>query len=615
MAYDPPASEPHQAAYTSSYPSFFEDGKYDSRYERSAPYPYPVKGRSRASSSVASGEGQQPIQHAIGNAFDRSDAARVVDPSLIAQITAEVKRSVLQDIKSGVLDQLGQPGPGPVPAQQHPPPKAPGSVPPRDVYTPPSPNAEFANRHFASVESVDEYDDLTPDIHDDTPTPRFERSAPIDIPPHEQASVRPTAPRLATDDYTPIEKMWQRLFSPDGQPLPRLGQFLRGLALHLVEDYEPKNSLVIQPHKMLAFYEEVQLDDEIFPWQTIFGKLPYSSLGKIYRDMRCQHHLIQEHPAEQPYIPALTPEGFQEWMTAMIQAYPDIEYRRLAKAVLNMPISNADDRKERFPKQLPRRLFPDTANLQAQQRCAANLAVDGCGPLRQAATFPPPPPKDQPNTSVPPMERERSPYATRADSKDFESQSEDEFSPSVPIERQRKPYSAAPGGGKLHEDEIRQNMPTEPSSPHKRRQSDLRQSQYSGSLPKDQYYHPHPTSATHGGHRRPRSPSLPSYGSQSEPTVRDVPNMYYTSNMKEPGADTRRYSKDSDGGSKRYEHHRKSTAGMDGSFDAQPHRRSTAGMDGSFDSQPRSIYDDDDHRGRGTGNSGYGDYGYGAQRF
>ena len=39
---------------------------------------------------------------------------------------------------------------------------------------------------------------------------------------------------MMTEDYTPIEKMWQRLFEADGQPLPRLGQLLRGLALHLV---------------------------------------------------------------------------------------------------------------------------------------------------------------------------------------------------------------------------------------------------------------------------------------------------------------------------------------------------------------------------------------------
>jgi hypothetical protein len=35
-----------------------------------------------------------------------------------------------------------------------------------------------------------------------------------------------------------------------------------------VEDYEPKRSLVITPAKMLKFYEEVKLRDEIYPWQS-----------------------------------------------------------------------------------------------------------------------------------------------------------------------------------------------------------------------------------------------------------------------------------------------------------------------------------------------------------
>jgi hypothetical protein len=35
-----------------------------------------------------------------------------------------------------------------------------------------------------------------------------------------------------------------------------------------VEDYEPKNSLVISPAKMLKFYEEVKLKDETYPWQS-----------------------------------------------------------------------------------------------------------------------------------------------------------------------------------------------------------------------------------------------------------------------------------------------------------------------------------------------------------
>ena len=59
----------------------------------------------------------------------------------------------------------------------------------------------------------------------------------------------------------------------------------------------------------------------------------------MYRDMRCQHHFIQDRETELPHIPALTPHGFQEWMTAMILAYPATEYERLAKAVLDMPVS------------------------------------------------------------------------------------------------------------------------------------------------------------------------------------------------------------------------------------------------------------------------------------
>lgn len=44
-------------------------------------------------------------------------------------------------------------------------------------------------------------------------------------------------------------------------------------------------------------------------------------------------------------------------MTLLIQAHPEKEYRRLRKAVLDMPISNPDKR-ERFPKEVSRRLFP-----------------------------------------------------------------------------------------------------------------------------------------------------------------------------------------------------------------------------------------------------------------
>ena len=77
----------------------------------------------------------------------------------------------------------------------------------------------------------------------------------------------------------------------------------------------------------------------------------------MYRDLKCQHHLVQEQNNQRPDIPGFTPVGFERWMTLLIQAHPEEEYRRLQKAVLDMPISNPDKR-ERFPKDISRRLFP-----------------------------------------------------------------------------------------------------------------------------------------------------------------------------------------------------------------------------------------------------------------
>ncbi|KAF1852154.1 uncharacterized protein K460DRAFT_351984 [Cucurbitaria berberidis CBS 394.84] len=594
MAYrDQP--EPHQAPYSSSY-----EGSYESRpyHDRNPQYQFPTNQTSRASSSAASDghqqPAQQPLKNAIGNAFDKSDAARVVDPDLIAQITAEVKRSVLDEIKLGVMAGATQPQPAPVSPQQYVPPSPASmsaSVPPRDLYTPPSPkHTDFHSQAAATADPLLRDPLLSGD--DDAPTPRCGRSAPVDIP-QERSSARPThAPRMATDDYTPIEKMWQRLFDPDNQPLPRLGEFLRGLALHLIEDYEPKKSLVISPSKMLKFYEEVKIKDEICPWQAIFGELSYSSLSKIYRDMRCQHHLIQEHPAEQPYIPALTPQGFQEWMTAMIQAYPDAEYERVAKAVLDMPISNADDRKERFPKELPRRMFPTTENLQAQQRCAAALSSEGVGPLRKSPTFPPPPPKSQ-AAPAPSLERERSPYVSQPESRSFESEDEPK-STSAPIERQRQPYAATPGAGKTYDDDLSRSTHSEAAANTQRRRAQSTTGQQPwGPQPTDAYQS---RAGSTANTRRTRSPSFSNYGTQSDPSFRDIPASYYASNLPDIDDDPRRYSKDADG--KRHDRH----------------RRSTGGTNGSLDSQARSVYDDDDYRGRG-GSNGYDSRGYDFRRY
>ncbi|KAF2689117.1 hypothetical protein K458DRAFT_427352 [Lentithecium fluviatile CBS 122367] len=585
-----------------SYPSSY-DHNYDPRpYNQESQFCESRRPVSRSSSLAHSDSHpppiQQPLKNALNNAFDKSDSARAVDPDLIAQITAEVKKSVLDEIKmSGMagVTGTGQPAaPQPYAVQ---PPLPTTSLPPRNVYTPPSPKHVDLSSNVSASPDVLTRDPLF-DGADDTPTPRHLRSPPVDTSHERTRSRPPPAARMPTEEtYTPIEKMWQRLFDQQGQPTARLGQFLRGLAVHLIEDYEPKKSLVISPAKMQKFYNDVRLNQEIYPWNTIFGKLSYSTLSKIYREMRCQHHLIQEHSADQPQIPALTPDGFQEWMTIMIQAYPDAEYERLSRAVLDMPISNADDCKERFPKELPRRLFPNQEHLHAQQRCAAVLSAEGVGPLRRAPTFPPPPPINPSTTAHQGLERERNPYVGQSDTRAVES--EDEHEPlSIPIERERKPYSAAPGGGKFYEDEHSRSVPPEVSMHEQRRrtQSTASQSQWipPAGAPHQQA---NPRTGSQANGRRPRSPSFSSYGTRSDPAnVQNIPGSYYTSNVYDSEEENRRFAKDA-------EIRRNEWAGRHES-DAGHHRRSTTSTDSSFGSQPRSVYEDEYYRGRG-GNNGY----------
>ncbi|KAF2708272.1 hypothetical protein K504DRAFT_382131 [Pleomassaria siparia CBS 279.74] len=569
----------HQTSYPSTYDQTYESRTYqtaaygDSHYQE----PLPRRSGSRASSTAPTDGPQQPLYNALNNAFDKSDTARGVDPDLIAQITAEVKKSVLDEIKLNGVSVAGLHQPAPAPLQAYvsqSPTSTSASYPSRNVHTPPSPkHTDYSGQSHGSASPDSLAYDPMFDGSGDTPTPRDHggRNAPVDIP-NDASRTRPAAASRMSYDFTPIEKMWQPLFDPQGLPTPRLGQFLRGLAVHLIDDYNPKKSLVIPPCKMLQFYNDVKLSDEIYPWQNIFGKMPCSSLTKIYRELRCEHHFVQENLAGVPIVPALTPRGFEAWMTVMIQAYPDTEYERLSKAVLDMPISNADDCKERFPKELPRRLFPNQENLQSQQRCAAILFAEGVGPLRRAPSFPPPPPMSHSNGPLPALERERSPYATKpADSRAVESDGEDDSPLSMPLERERKPYSSTPGGGKTYEDDRCQNMPPNSAQEnHNRTQSTASQSQY--------------RKYSQANDRRPRSPSFSSYGTRSDPNImRSDPKVnYQPSRLYDSEEDNRRFSKNA-------EMKRNDWARRQAEDDSNPaagghQRRSTTGIDSSYDS-------------------------------
>lgn len=196
---------------------------------------------------------------------------------------------------------------------------------------------------------------------------------------------------------------------------------------------------------------------------AIFRDLTSTKLSRLYQDLECQHHLVQDRENSVPTIPGLTAIGFATWMTTMILARPDEEVERLQKAVMEMPISNADDQKERFPKEISRRLFPKTEDRQAGDKIkrafpAEARSIPPAGGRNDHARSdnikPPPPgatadrqhyanyapdPRDYPQRSQTKIERERAPYCGSPS----ESAIDDRPLPPGGIERERKPYSGA----------------------------------------------------------------------------------------------------------------------------------------------------------------------------
>ncbi|PTB75223.1 hypothetical protein M440DRAFT_1336032 [Trichoderma longibrachiatum ATCC 18648] len=179
---------------------------------------------------------------------------------------------------------------------------------------------------------------------------------------------------------------WTALFNERDEPTPALGRFLRGVANYIIAEYAPIDSLVITPDKLFKFYTRYRLDNEFFPFQRVFDTRYHKSLRGIsflFTDLRCEHHLVQHSIASKPCIPALTPTGFEDWMTLMIRAFPDREARRLDLVLADVPLFS-DDRTsssrsspsygQRLPRELPRELFPERGHARAFDLLASSFA-------------------------------------------------------------------------------------------------------------------------------------------------------------------------------------------------------------------------------------------------
>lgn len=165
-------------------------------------------------------------------------------------------------------------------------------------------------------------------------------------------------------EMTAIDMRWGVLFEKDGTHTKRMEHVVRGLANYIIEEFMPQRSIVIPPEKMAAFYSHHRLERETFPFTALFrarSKDFHMALEGLYEDLDCQYFLVQADDRSQHNVPALTPQGFMQWLITMIQAYPDEEGKRLDKVVSALPIeadSLLDGKPERLPKQISRYLLP-----------------------------------------------------------------------------------------------------------------------------------------------------------------------------------------------------------------------------------------------------------------
>jgi hypothetical protein len=526
----------------------------------------------------------QGVYDAVSSAFDNSTAANQLPEEVIRQITEQVRSQVIDSLKKDGYSAAPPPASAPPQAPTFPPPPSTAlpkreSPPARDEYltsppprgsghSSPSPvrgdstrsgQSETLGRDSFATSNGDGRSDIRDskiEMKENLASRYGDRSEPDHMP------RRPTISSLKTNEEpTTLEKIWQPLFGFNGEPTERLGQFLRGLALHIIDDYEPKKSLVITPAKLRKFYEEVKLSDETYPWHNVF-RLSNDTIGRIYRQLRVEHFYTQERIDEPPAIPALTPVGFQRWMTLLIQAHPQAEFDRLAQAVRDMPINNADDPKERFPKELSRRLLPKYDDLATRQYCSAALRADGQITLPKHTVFPPPPPQVQSaREREPPRgfgDRERTPYANQpnphdsAIHSDTDEAEDDKHKPSIQIERERKPYVAKEGAGKIYENEgassSRTPQPEMSSASSKHRPNSMfverdlgnhsdssRASDYTAASV------PHRARTYSKSSRRPRSPTSTAGFVKSDSSVDGIPANYYASNLYSKDREEDRY--------------------------------------------------------------------------
>lgn len=143
-------------------------------------------------------------------------------------------------------------------------------------------------------------------------------------------------------------------------------------------------------------------------------------------------------------------------MTVQILANPGEEFERILQTVEQMPISNADNQQERFPKKISRKLFPRSGDSKYHRQFERAIRDDdgvtssGSLPTESSTSMRRESMVGSAHSAHSGSQRKREePLSDEA----MESSPLDHAALKRPIERERKPYAAIPGAGRIAEED------------------------------------------------------------------------------------------------------------------------------------------------------------------
>jgi hypothetical protein len=166
----------------------------------------------------------------------------------------------------------------------------------RGIYTPPSPTQAQSQTHNPTniVPPMEQARESSREPVRSPPSSPLEKPSGVRFSDRTPTARPPPGRTFSTMELSTIDQKWGRLFDNEGRPTQRLGQFLRGLANHIVrlaissartfindkqiDDFLPRKSIVVTPAKMAMYYSSHAIDQEPNPLVCMSPTVRFSAL-------------------------------------------------------------------------------------------------------------------------------------------------------------------------------------------------------------------------------------------------------------------------------------------------------------------------------------------------